>query len=50
MLVKELQTLGLAVEVLNEDEERIQFVEESEEAPVLGLEGINLAGFETTEE
>jgi len=50
VLVKELQSLGLAVEVLNEGEERIQFVEESEEAPVLGLEGINLSGFETTEE
>jgi DNA-directed RNA polymerase subunit beta len=50
VLVKELQSLGLAVEVMNEGEERIQFVDESEEAPVLGLEGINLSGFETTEE
>ena len=29
VLVKELQSLGLAVEVLNEDEERVTFVEES---------------------
>jgi DNA-directed RNA polymerase subunit beta len=49
VLVKELQSLGLAVEVMNEGEERIQFVEESEDAPVLGLEGINLSGFETGE-
>ena len=49
VLVKELQSLGLAVEVMNEGEERIQFVEESEDAPVLGLEGINLSGFETEE-
>ncbi|MBI5956739.1 MAG: DNA-directed RNA polymerase subunit beta, partial [Chloroflexi bacterium] len=47
VLVKELQSLGLAVEVLNEDEEHIQFVEEAgEEPPSLGLEGINLIGFE----
>ncbi len=50
VLVKELQSLGLAVEVLNEGEESIKFVEESDEVPVLGLEGINLSGFETTEE
>src|SRR5204863_238091 len=31
VLVKELQSLGLAVEVLNEDEERIEFREESNE-------------------
>jgi DNA-directed RNA polymerase subunit beta len=43
VLVKELQSLGLAVEVLNEDEERVTFVEEAAEAPELG---INLQGFE----
>jgi DNA-directed RNA polymerase subunit beta len=43
VLVKELQSLGLAVEVLNEDEERVTFVEEAAEAPGLG---INLEGFE----
>ncbi|OGO50188.1 MAG: DNA-directed RNA polymerase subunit beta [Chloroflexi bacterium RBG_16_63_12] len=43
VLVKELQSLGLAVEVLNEDEERVTFVEETAEVPELG---INLAGFE----
>jgi len=43
VLVKELQSLGLAVEVLNEDEERVTFVEEPTEVPELG---INLQGFE----
>jgi DNA-directed RNA polymerase subunit beta len=43
VLVKELQSLGLAVEVLNEDEERVTFVEEQTEVPELG---INLSGFE----
>ena len=47
VLVKELQSLGLAVEVLNEDEEEVAFVEEGgEEAPQLG---INLTGFESEE-
>ena len=43
VLVKELQSLGLAVEVLNEEEERVAFVEEAAEAPELG---INLQGLE----
>ncbi|MSQ33927.1 MAG: DNA-directed RNA polymerase subunit beta [Dehalococcoidia bacterium] len=45
VLVKELQSLGLAVEVLNDEEERVPFLEEtSTDVPELG---INLAGFET---
>ncbi|HUY76268.1 MAG TPA: DNA-directed RNA polymerase subunit beta [Ktedonobacterales bacterium] len=45
VLVKELQSLGINVEVLNEDEQRIQFVEDvsSDVMPELG---INLSGFE----
>ena len=43
VLVKELQSLGLAVEVLNEEEERVAFVDEAAEAPELG---INLQGLE----
>ncbi len=43
VLVKELQSLGLAVEVLNEDEERVAIVDEAAESPGLG---INLEGFE----
>jgi len=47
VLVKELQSLGLAIEVLNEDEERVTSLMESvAEAPRLG---INLAGFEESE-
>ena len=45
VLVKELQSLGLSVEVLNEDEERIQFVEETTEEGLPEL-GINIEGFE----
>jgi DNA-directed RNA polymerase subunit beta len=43
VLVKELQSLGLAVEVLNENEEQVAFAEESADVPEIG---INLRGFE----
>ncbi len=45
VLVKELQSLGINVEVLNEDEQQIKFVEDisSDTMPELG---INLSGFE----
>jgi len=46
VLVKELQSLGLSVEVLNEAEESVEFVEEGGEVPELG---INLSGFEGEE-
>jgi DNA-directed RNA polymerase subunit beta len=46
VLVKELQSLGLSVEVLNEDEESVDFVEAGEGVPELG---INLSGFEGEE-
>jgi DNA-directed RNA polymerase subunit beta len=46
VLVKELQSLGLSVEVLNEHEESVEFVEEGESVPELG---INLSGFEGEE-
>jgi len=44
VLVKELQSLGLAVEVLNEEEEKVHFgkEEEEEQLPRLGL-GLDLA-------
>jgi DNA-directed RNA polymerase subunit beta len=45
VLVKELQSLGLAVEVLNENEEEIQFVEDAG-ADALPELGINLEGLE----
>ena len=46
VLVKELQSLGLSVEVLNEHEESVEFVEAGEGVPELG---INLSGFEGEE-
>jgi DNA-directed RNA polymerase subunit beta len=47
VLVKELQSLGLSVEVLNQREERVQIEEAgAQEAPVLG---VNLSGFEGEE-
>jgi DNA-directed RNA polymerase subunit beta len=48
VLVKELQSLGLAVEVLNEEEERVTLAETStQELPELG---IDLSGFEKGED
>jgi DNA-directed RNA polymerase subunit beta len=43
VLVKELQSLGLAVEVLNEAEEEVTFAEDGAEIPHLG---VNLTGIE----
>src|SRR5579885_1119830 len=45
VLVKELQSLGLAVEVLNEDEQRIQFVDDSQ-SDIMPELGLNITGFE----
>ncbi len=45
VLVKELQSLGINVEVLNEDEQKIQFVEDAS-SDVMPELGINLSGFE----
>jgi DNA-directed RNA polymerase subunit beta len=47
VLVKELQSLGLSVEVLNEDEEQVALPDEGLEPPRLG---INLEGMERGEE
>jgi DNA-directed RNA polymerase subunit beta len=45
VLVKELQSLGLAVEVLNDDEEQVLFADDGgEDVPQIG---INLTGFES---
>ena len=45
VLVKELQSLGINVEVLNEDEQQVQFVEDTASDGMEEL-GINLSGFE----
>ncbi len=46
VLIKELQSLGLNVEILNENEEEIHFAEDVSGYPLPDLGGINLAGFE----
>ena len=46
VLVKELQSLGLAVEVLNEDEEEVAFAEDDARRPAPRPRRINLTGFE----
>jgi len=38
VLVKELQSLGLAIEVINEEEEKVAFVEETTKIPLLETE------------
>jgi DNA-directed RNA polymerase subunit beta len=48
VLVKELQSLGINVEVLNEEEQEIRFVEESG-SDVLPDLGINISGMESHE-
>ncbi len=45
VLVKELQSLGLAVEVLNEEEEEVVFAEDTDGGDVRSLD-INISGFE----
>jgi DNA-directed RNA polymerase subunit beta len=45
VLVKELQSLGLAVEVLNEEEEEVTFAEDVDSGDVRSLD-INISGFE----
>jgi DNA-directed RNA polymerase subunit beta len=49
VLVKELQSLGLAVEVLNEEEERV-ILQDTSMADMPDLGGIDLSGFEKGED
>jgi DNA-directed RNA polymerase subunit beta len=44
VLIKELQALGLSVEILNENEEEIRFIEDTGSYPLPDLGGINLQG------
>ncbi len=48
VLVKELQSLGLAVEVLNEEEEEVTFAEDVDGGDVRSLD-INISGYERGE-
>jgi DNA-directed RNA polymerase subunit beta len=49
VLVKELQSLGLNVEVLTEDDIPVQLAEDASSDMLSELEGINLSGFESDE-
>ena len=49
VLVKELQSLGLNVEVLTEDDMPVQLAEDAASDILSELEGINLSGFESDE-
>ena len=49
VLVKELQSLGLNVEVLTEDDMPVQLAEDAASDILSELEGINLSGFEADE-
>ncbi|MBI2756104.1 MAG: DNA-directed RNA polymerase subunit beta [Chloroflexi bacterium] len=49
VLVKELQSLGLAVEVLNEEEEEVEFADDLEGGMDMRSLDINISGFERGE-
>ncbi len=50
VLVKELRSLGLSIEVINEDEQTIEFTEDTSRDLLTNLDRINLSGFERTED
>ena len=49
VLVKELRTLGLSIDVINENEETVDFTEDTSRDLLSNLDRINLSGFERTE-
>jgi len=49
VLVKELRSLGLSVEVINEDDQAIEFTEDTSSDILSTLDNINMRGFETRE-
>ena len=49
VLIKELQALGLSVEILNENEEEIRFIEDTGSYPLPDLGGINLQGLKSSQ-
>jgi len=49
VLVKELRSLGLSIEVINEDDETVEFSEDTSHEILTNLDRINLSGFEKTE-
>ncbi|MCC6703902.1 MAG: DNA-directed RNA polymerase subunit beta [Thermomicrobiales bacterium] len=46
VLVKELRSLGLSIDVINEDEQTVEFGEDTSRDVLSGLGRINLSGFE----
>jgi DNA-directed RNA polymerase subunit beta len=48
VLVKELRSLGLSIDVINEDEQTVDFTEDSTRDLLSNLDRINLSGFERT--
>ncbi len=46
VLVKELRSLGLSIDVINEDEQTVEFTEDVSRDPLSNLDRINLSGFE----
>jgi DNA-directed RNA polymerase subunit beta len=50
VLVKELRSLGLSIDVINEDEETIDFTEDTSRDLLSNLDRINLSGFERSAE
>ncbi len=49
VLVKELRSLGLSIHVINENEETVDFTEDTSRDLLSNLDRINLSGFERTE-
>ncbi len=50
VLVKELRSLGLSIDVINEEEQRVEFTEDTTRDLLTNLDRINLSGFERTED
>jgi DNA-directed RNA polymerase subunit beta len=48
VLVKELRSLGLSIDVINEDEQTVEFAEDNTRDLLSNLDRINLSGFERT--
>ena len=50
VLVKELRSLGLSIDVINDDEQTVEFIEDTSRDLLTNLDRINLSGFERTED
>jgi len=48
VLMKELRSLGLSIDVINEDEQTVEFTEDTSRDLLSKLDRINLSGFERT--